>query len=111
MGEFFAGQNFAGALEERGEELKRLLGQADLCSVPAELSGPEVEFEQAEANHVLGRRNRHSTPPVPVRWSLAPVLYRDFAWSEGFVAGTKSSKPLILMRLDGEKQIALGALR
>jgi hypothetical protein len=27
-----------------------------------------------------------------VRWSLAPVLYRDFAWSDGFVARTKPSK-------------------
>ena len=59
--ETFASNDLAGRFDQDRQKLKRLLRQPNPCSVSGQLCSPEVELEEAEANRLLGRRNRHST--------------------------------------------------
>ena len=91
---------------------KRLLRQPDIYSVFGQLRGLEVELEEAEANHLLGRRTQ------PLRTSrtgeeqiLAPVMVRVHErFSILCRVGTRSPNSLQQQGLHGDKQIAPRAL-
>ena len=67
MPEFVAGDYLAGAFQEHSQELQRLLRQPEFRPIPAQLPGFEIELKEAKANHVLGRRNRHSASSLHQR--------------------------------------------
>ena len=49
--QFFAGDDFSGALEQQGEHLEGLTLQAKLDSALAQFACAEVEFEDSEAGY------------------------------------------------------------
>jgi hypothetical protein len=51
--QFFPGNDFPGMLEEHGQDLERLLLESHLDAVPAELTGTEIHFEDAEADDAV----------------------------------------------------------
>src|SRR5438034_2270355 len=47
--QLLSGHHLARTLQEQGQQAKRLILQTDLASLPAQLSGREVDFEGPEA--------------------------------------------------------------
>ena len=56
LAKLVARNQFAGAHQERSEDLEGLVGKTDLEAVPAKLSRLGVELEYPEAKHVRVRR-------------------------------------------------------
>jgi len=52
LAKLVARDQFAGALQERSEDLKGLVGKTDLETVPPKLTRLSVELEYPEAEHV-----------------------------------------------------------
>jgi hypothetical protein len=87
----FAGDDLAGGFDQDRQKLKRLLRQSDSGSVPGQLSGLEIELEEAEANRLLDWQNRHSAPPESARTEFSTP---------------REANPLTLSTLTGGDKIA-----
>jgi hypothetical protein len=66
--EFFASDNFTGALGEQGEDLEGLLLKLDARAAFAQLAGGEVQLEDAEADYLCMWGVRHAHPRLLIRW-------------------------------------------
>jgi hypothetical protein len=51
--QLFPGNDFTGTLEEQSQDLERLLLKSHLNAVPAEFTGTEIHFEDAEADDAV----------------------------------------------------------
>jgi hypothetical protein len=57
--QLFPGNDFTGTFEEHGQDLEGLLLESHLNTIPAELTGTEIHFEDAEADNAVSPIAKH----------------------------------------------------